>query len=318
MPVHFVWPVIRNSSFLFRKTAGVLILLAALLQNVWRKACDFVTLGCCAAQSASDRQVSDASDRTVQSADAQPVATTDDDRITQISVINALMLGHYDGVVSIREMLAHGNFGLGTLDHLDGELIVLDGNAYQVRGNGRVVEVDPNRTTPFAIVTELEGDGELDFGVVPSLADLDRHLDDRIAHQNNFVAIRLDGQFASITVRSVKRQEIPYPPLAEVAKGQGVWTYKGLRGTLVGIRCPQWVEGLNVPGFHWHFISDDRDVGGHVLSCQIRQAHVRYDICSDWVVKLPDSPSFNTLVLDQDLREELKDVERSRADPSTE
>ena len=58
------------------------------------------------------------------------------DQLTQVSVINALMIGRYEGVMPIAELFRYGDFGVGTLDHLDGELIVLDGRAYQVRGDG--------------------------------------------------------------------------------------------------------------------------------------------------------------------------------------
>ncbi len=243
-----------------------------------------------------------------------PASSVNRDRMTQISVINALMLGQYDGVISIEEMLDYGDFGLGTLDHLDGELIVLDGTAYRVGGDGNVVEVEPHRTTPFAVVTSLQIDDQFRCDTVASLAKLDQLLDERIGHQNDFIAIRVDGQFGTVTVRSVKRQEPPYQPLAAVARSQGVWTHEGLSGTLVGIRCPPWVHGINVPGFHWHFISDDRQVGGHVLACQIRGAQISYDVCNDWLVRLPDTQQFNALDLGLDLRAELKSVERSRTD----
>lgn len=237
-----------------------------------------------------------------------------EDKLTQISVINALMLGQYDGLLSIGDLLRYGGFGLGTLDHLDGELIVLEGRAYQVTGNGDVVEVSPDRTTPFAVVTHFQPDGDFDIVNLTSLTELDHLLDERIGHRNNFIAIRVDGHVASLTVRSVQRQEPPYRPLAAVAKSQGEWTHHDLRGTLVGIRCPPWVEGLNVPGYHWHFISEDRKVGGHVLACHLREAHVQYDPCTSWQIQLPGGEQFNSLDLGEDLRKELKAVERSRSD----
>ena len=202
---------------------------------------------------------------------AEPVTPPDRGRITQVSVIDALMIGRYDGVMPIAELLRHGDFGVGTLDHLDGEMIVLDGKAYQVRGDGVVVEVASDRSTPFAVVTRFDQDGEFPCPQVASLADLDARLDDALPQKNNFVAIRVDGRFASITLRSVHRQEPPYRPLAEVAESQSVWTHEDLGGTLVGVRCPSWVGGLNVPGYHWHFLSDDRKVGGHVLDCRVRR-----------------------------------------------
>lgn len=243
---------------------------------------------------------------------AGPVAAPDPDRITQVSVINALMIGRYDGVMPIAELLRHGDFGVGTLDHLDGELIVLDGRAYQVRGDGQVAEVGPDRSTPFAAVTPFDQDGEFPCPQVAGLVDLDARLDESLPRKNNFVAIRVDGRFASITLRSVHRQEPPYETLAEVAKGQSVWTREDLAGTLVGIRCPAWVGGLNVPVYHWHFLSDDRKVGGHVLDCRVREGRVRHDVCRDWLVKLDDSPGFNGVDLGQDRSDDLRRVESSR------
>src|SRR5262245_15307262 len=93
-------------------------------------------------------------------------------RITQVSVLNEVTIGRYDGVMSIPELLQCGDFGLGTLTHLDGELIVLDGRAYQVRGDGTVVIVGPDRSTPFAIVTRFEPDGEFPCPQVGNLSDL--------------------------------------------------------------------------------------------------------------------------------------------------
>lgn len=236
----------------------------------------------------------------------------DPDQITQVSVINALMLGQYDGQMMIPEMLRYGDFGVGTLDHLDGELIVLDGKPYQVRGDGKVLTVDSDRSTPFVVLTSFAPDGDFPCPPVDSLSDLDAHLGNALRQKNNFIAIRVEARFGSITLRSVHRQEPPYKPLAEVAKSQSVWTHRNLSGTLVGIRSPAWVDGLNVPGTHWHFLSDDRTVGGHVLDCQVHEGQVRYDVCGDWHLKLSESSEFNAAEIERDLSRDLKRVESSR------
>jgi acetolactate decarboxylase len=228
-------------------------------------------------------------------------------RITQVSVLNALTSGRCDGVMPIRELLRCGDFGLGTLDHLDGELIVLDGRAYQARGDGVVVEVGPDRSTPFALVTPFEPDGSLPCPQVGNLADLDARLDDVLGQNGHFLAVRVDGRFAAITLRSVHRQELPYRRLGEVLKGQSVWTHTEVSGTLVGIRSPAWVGGLNVPGYHWHFLSDDRTVGGHVLACRVREGRVQYEVCREWLLELdsvdvPVAPGRDLADLDRLLR----------------
>jgi acetolactate decarboxylase len=235
-------------------------------------------------------------------------------RITQISVIDALMVGRYDGIMPISELLRHGDFGVGTLDHLDGELIVLDGKPYQIRGDGKVLDVAPERSTPFAVLTSFQQDGEFACPPVTSLTDLDSRLYEALPQKNNFVAIRIDARFASLTMRSVHRQEPPYRPLDEVAKTQSVWTRENQVGTLVGIRCPAWTGGLNVPGYHWHFLSQDRKVGGHVLDCRMTEGKVRYEVCRDWEVKLEGSKGFNEADLVKDRSRELRKVESSRGD----
>jgi len=235
----------------------------------------------------------------------------DQDQITQVSLINALMVGRYDGVMSIANLLRYGDFGVGTLDHLDGELIVLEGLAYQIRGDGEVVKVGPEWTTPFAVVAPFRPEVEFACPKVASLEELGRKVDEAVPQKNNFAAIRVDGRFDSITMRSVRRQEPPYKPLAEVARGQSVWTRQGVSGSLVGVRCPSWVGGLNVPGYHWHFLSDDRKVGGHVLDCQFDSARVRADVCRNWQIKLDGSSEANRADLGQNLSREIRRVESS-------
>jgi acetolactate decarboxylase len=113
----------------------------------------------------------------------------------------------------------------------------------------------------------------------------------------------------------VAAQERPYRPLPEVAKSQSVWRHERLRGTLVGIRSPQWTAGIAVPGYHWHFLSTDRRVGGHLLECTFRAGTIRYDICGDWTVRLDQSRGFNAPDLGTDLRDEVEDVETRRGVP---
>jgi acetolactate decarboxylase len=241
-------------------------------------------------------------------------APEDPHKITQVSVIDALMVGRYDGIMPIPELLRHGDLGVGTLDHLDGELIVLDGKPYQIRGDGQILDVPPDRSTPFAVVTPFEQDGEFACPRVTGLTALDARLNEILPQKNNFVAIRIDGRFVSLTMRSVHRQEPPYRPLEEVAKNQSVWTREDQVGTLVGIRCPAWIGGLNVPGYHWHFLSQDRKVGGHVLDCRVLEGKVRYDVCRDWEVKLEGSRGFNEADLVKDRSRELQKVESPRGD----
>jgi acetolactate decarboxylase len=82
----------------------------------------------------------------------------DRDTLFQVSAINALLAGVYDGDVTFEELSEHGDFGLGTFQSLDGEMVELDGSFYQVKTDGVAYPVDNAMTTPFAEVTFFEAD----------------------------------------------------------------------------------------------------------------------------------------------------------------
>ncbi len=83
----------------------------------------------------------------------------------------------------------------------------------------------------------------------------------------NPCAIRIDGHFKSVKVRSVPRQEKPYQGLEDAVKHQTEFQLKNVSGTLVGFRFPHYMDGVNVPGYHFHFITADKKAGGHALDC---------------------------------------------------
>ncbi len=234
------------------------------------------------------------------------------DQITQVSVINALLLGQYQGTVPLAELLRQGSFGLGTFDHLDGELIILDGVAWQARSDGSVRRCEPTMTTPFAVITPFEGEESFECPAVTSLEQLEAMLEPRLPSRDAFVAVKIQATFDRIALRAVPRQEPPFKPLAEVVKNQSQWEREKIPGTLIGIRCPSWVTGIGIPGYHWHFLSNDHQSGGHVFDCRFQTGAVTFDRCRTWTIKLGDSLENHDKNLNQDLSKELDQVERQR------
>ncbi len=237
------------------------------------------------------------------------------DEITQVSVINALLLGQYQGTFPVQELSKLGNLGLGTFDHLDGELILLDGVVYQAKSDGTVHRCDKTMTTPFAVATPFEGEVKFTCPAVGSLEQLEAVLKSHVPPADAFVAIRIDATFESVSLRAVPRQEPPFLPLAEVVKTQSQWKREHIQGTLIGIRCPAWVTGIGIPGYHWHFLSKDLKSGGHVFDCSFTSAEVAFDRCRTWVIKLDESLEQSGRNLNQDLSKELDQVERQRGTP---
>jgi alpha-acetolactate decarboxylase len=73
----------------------------------------------------------------------------------QVSTTGALVQGVYKGAVTIGELKNHGDFGLGTFEGLDGEMVALDGKFYQVHSDGRITEPPDAAPVPFACVTNF-------------------------------------------------------------------------------------------------------------------------------------------------------------------
>jgi acetolactate decarboxylase len=206
----------------------------------------------------------------------------------QASTIGALLDGAFEGDLSFRELAEHGDLGLGTLNHLDGEMVALDGGFFRADVEGKVTQVGPEERTPFAVVTAFEPsvdeqlpDAELDH------VELLARLDELMPSDASSCAVRLDGRFELIRARSVPRQEPPYRPLTEVVADQHVFELGDVEGTMLGFRFPAYVEGIEVSGHHLHFISADRSRGGHVLGSRSRSLRARLDASNDLHVELP-------------------------------
>ncbi len=231
------------------------------------------------------------------------------DTLTQYSTIDALMTGIYDGRLSIDQLQRYGDFGLGTFNQLDGEMLVLDGNVYQIPSDGVAREAKPSVATPFAAVTFFEADQSLPIQPGTGLAALKTWLDNQLPTLNLFYAIKIRGSFERVETRSVPRQSKPYPPLKEVAKTQRLFHFEDVHGTVVGFRSPSYIKGLNVPGYHLHFLTADRQAGGHVLDLVISQATIEIDETPVFSVILPDDAAFYAADLSQDQQQDVEKVE---------
>ena len=233
------------------------------------------------------------------------------DTVSQVSTIDAILAGVYDGQLPARDLLAYGDFGIGTLDGLDGEMVILDGNLYQVRTDGKVYRPSLDSTIPFASIVTFQADGSLPLAAGMNFAQLQSNIDQGLANPNIFYAIKVHGHFANMKVRSVPAQHKPYPPLVEVAKQQAVFDLHDVSGTLVGFRSPAYAKGINVPGYHLHFLTDDKSAGGHVLDFQVAEATAEYDACNRFFMLLPtDNAGFGVADLSKDRTQELHQAER--------
>jgi acetolactate decarboxylase len=230
----------------------------------------------------------------------------------QASTIGALLDGAYDGDVSYAQLAEHGDLGLGTFDALDGEMIALDGDFYRADVDGATTPVEPDALTPFAAVTWFEPEIEHEIEAPLDHENLLDELDGLAGDAGSSFAVRIDGDFDLVRARSVPRQAPPYRGLAEVAAAeQHVFDLDDVSGTIVGFRFPDYAEGVEVTGYHLHFITDERDRGGHVLDCRTRSGIAQVDMASDLHVELPPGIELDAPPLDAATREALERTENA-------
>ncbi|WP_303870186.1 acetolactate decarboxylase [Acetobacterium wieringae] len=224
-------------------------------------------------------------------ATSSDTAAAKEETLFQASTINSLLAGNYDGFMSFGELKQHGDVGIGTFNALDGELVMIDNTVYKVKASGAVEEVSDTDTTPFAAVTYFNEDATKSLGQTASLEALETELDKMITNPDAFYVFRVDGTFNTIKARSVPSQEKPYPVLSEAVKSQSIFDYQKISGTLVGLWCPEDIGGLNVKGYHFHFIADDRSKGGHLLDVSFDSAAVFVDQTDGFFMTLsPSTP----------------------------
>lgn len=213
-------------------------------------------------------------------------------KVFQVSTLDALSLGIFQGSMSFGELRDHGDFGLGTFDALDGEMIELDGRFFRVRSDGTVSRVENNATTPFAVVTNFKASQSIALTEPATRAQVLAAIDDLLPSANYFYAVKICGVFISVTARSVPRQFQPYPTLADAIAHESIFPLQNVRGTLVGFRSPAFVKGINQPGYHFHFISDDQRSGGHALDFEIGDVTVEIETIRQHSTFLPDNQPF--------------------------
>jgi len=221
--------------------------------------------------------------------------TADKDVLYQISMYSVLSEGGYDGDVTYKDLKQHGDFGIGTFDNLDGEMIALAGEFYQIKADGKAYPVDGSMEVPFAAVTFFQADKSVPLDDIADYEQLKHYLDSILPDKDIFYAIKIDGDFEYIKVRSIAAQNKPYPSLDEALKGQTISELHAVEGTLVGFRCPAYMDEINVPGYHFHFITADRENGGHLLECQVQNARVEMDYTSEFFMELLRSQDFYKL-----------------------
>ena len=232
----------------------------------------------------------------------------------QVSTLQALAMGYSRAVINVSELLRHGDTGLGTFEDIDGEMILADGICCRARADGSVVQTPADMGVPFAAVSFLTDERCFDFDTMPDIGTLKAELNVKIEEHfglNSMHMVRIDGVFEKVCARSEYAYRSQHVPLKNILeKTQKDFFFEQLRGTLVCVYFPDYMDGINAPGWHLHFLSEDKTRGGHVFDLVMKQGTVRMNKISRLEIRLPHSPAFDTYSLKEASQDEIRHVEQ--------
>lgn len=229
----------------------------------------------------------------------------------QASTLNALMLGNFDETVSVKDFLHHADTGLGTYTGLDGEAIFEDGVAYEATADGKIAVMKPTDGIAFGTAAKFdESVPSIELDGIKDIEALKAALEPYIAENKNvFYMIKAVGDFKTMHVRSCFASEKPYPTLSEVAKNQREFHFENTRGSVIAVYCPAYVNGINLPGWHFHYLSGDKTQGGHILGLSSDKLSVKINKIERFDLTLPTNPEFAKRDLCEDLSAKTAAVE---------
>ena len=238
-------------------------------------------------------------------------------KMYQVSTIQALMLGYSRSVITVSELLKHGNIGLGTFEDVDGEMICLDGICYRATENGNVVVARPDKGVPFSAVCNMIGKRTFELGEFTSIDSLKVALNNLIEEDfglNSMHMARIDGEFSLIDARSESSYRSMHVTLKTVLEQtQKAFCFENIKGTLVCVYFPDYMDGINAAGWHIHFVSEDRKQGGHVFEISMKRGTGIIDKINSIEIKLPEEPVFDTYSLKSASNNDIKKVEQGKA-----
>lgn len=228
--------------------------------------------------------------------------------IYQHGTLGGLMQDLMEGTEKISTLSNYGDFGLGTLEGSNGEVIFLDGVIYHADQTGAIHQLSGEELTPYAAVTHFESDLQFPSSAITD-DELKAEILNKISH-NLFAAIKIAGTFKHMHVRIAPKQVKPYPRFVEIARNQPEFSAAEISGTIVGFFTPKLFHGAAAAGFHLHFISDDHKFGGHVLDFKLTKGQVDVMELAEFRQHFPtESPEY--LANEIKLADITKDIEEA-------
>jgi acetolactate decarboxylase len=219
--------------------------------------------------------------------DQRPNANSASSTLYQIQAFNNFSQGNFAGNTTFAELAKHGNFGIGTLNGLDGEMIAFNGTFYQIPSSGVPRQITPQEKTPYATVCFFKPELTIENSSWQKYSELISFINSSIPDHTSIYAIKVDGIWGPANTRSPPIQTEPYPNLTQALVNQSLFTINNFDGTAIGFYFPSYMNGIDYAGYHLHMITDDRKAGGHLLDCNIRNATIELEKINHYELVIP-------------------------------
>lgn len=230
-----------------------------------------------------------------------------------VGMANTLLGGLYEGFYPVDLLKSKGNFGIGAPHLLDGELLIIDGRVWQTTSVDSTFEASDELLVPYAAVHDFKPIRSVRLSGTYSRDELYATLDSLLKPHNGMYGVKVSGLFTSITTRAFPAvTDQPAPPLASIMDRQVLFNHANQRGSLVGYRLPPFMVGMNFPGYHFHFISDDKRRGGHMTDFMATNITIEYDRIHRFEVQLPEREDFDLFDFSADRSNEARTIQRGQ------
>ncbi len=236
-------------------------------------------------------------------------------KLTQFGLASAFLLGLYDDKFTFKMLAEQGDFGHGTFNAIDGEMIAIDGTFYRADVDGNITIVNPEQRTPIAKMTHFKPDDIFQLQDIVDYASFQNQITNHFHKKNTIYAIRVDATFQSLLARSESAQIKPYESInISIPKLQRSFLLENTQGSLIGYFVPDVYKSIVLSGFHFHYINDNRTKGGHVFDFKFNKGTVSLQYCTELSVILPLSTQFDQMNLNQDIDDALQVAEHGKKD----
>ncbi|MBO9201018.1 MULTISPECIES: acetolactate decarboxylase [Niastella] len=242
-----------------------------------------------------------------------PPGDTPPNHLFTVGVGAGLIGGLYDGYYPYGKLKQHGNFGLGAPDKLDGELVVFQGKVYQTQNTGKTFEVEDKQLTSFAMVNFFKADKKFTINSTIGKEALFHFLDSVLTNVNGLYAIHISGQFSYLKTRAFPPvKEHDHTPLTSMLNLQHFFEFNNAQGDLIGYRLPSFMDNTNISGYHFHFLSAQKNAGGHIIDVKADKITIEIDQLDSYSVQVPATNDFEKFDFKKNRAEDIKSVERGQ------